>query len=245
MNLDQFFKEHNKVAIAFSGGVDSAYLLHEAIKSKVDVCAYYVKSQFQPQFEYDDATRLANQLGARLKVIELDILAFDDVIKNSEQRCYYCKQKIFSSIKANAIADGYTTLLDGTNASDSVNERHGMKALKELKVLSPLRICGLTKGDIRQLSKEAGLFTWNKSAYACLATRIKPNEKITQASLEKIEFCEGYMMKLGFDGHRVRVSENNATILIEPSQAELYSIFENQILNEFNNIFDEIKSSSR
>lgn len=240
MELKEFFEKVNSVAVAFSGGVDSAYLLYMAKKYAKNVKAYYVKSQFQPQFEYEDAMRLAKELDADIKVIELDVLACDDVKKNPENRCYFCKQKIFSAIKKAAFDDGFSVLLDGTNASDSSADRPGMKALEELKVLSPLRICKLDKATIRSLSNEAKLFTWNKPAYACLATRIKPNEKITLEALNKVENAEMFMMKIGFYNHRVRVSNNIATVLVAKEQLDLLNENKNEIINEFNKLFDEV-----
>lgn len=240
MDLKGFFEKFNKVAIAFSGGVDSAFLLYSALKFGAEVTAYYVKSQFQPQFEYDDAVRLVKELNANLKVIELDVLQFEDVRKNPENRCYFCKQKIFSLILNEAKNDGYSVVLDGTNASDSTADRPGMKALEELKILSPLRMCNLDKSTIRELSKQAGLFTWDKPAYACLATRIKPNEEITNKALTKVEKAEKFMMKLGFSNHRVRVSNNVATVLVVRNQTHLLNEHKATIIEEFNELFDNV-----
>lgn len=171
MELAEFFKDHPKVALAFSGGVDSSYLLYAALQNGADVHAYYVKSAFQPQFELEDAQKLAKQVGAKLTIMQANVLANETVVANPKNRCYYCKQVIFTGIGKQAAQDGYTTLLDGTNASDDAADRPGMKALQELSVLSPLRLCGLTKTEIRKRSKAAGLFTWDKPSYACLATR--------------------------------------------------------------------------
>ena len=171
MTLTEFFHQNQKAAIAFSGGVDSAYLLYAALQSGADVRAYYVKSAFQPQFELDDARRLAETLSADMSVLDDDILADETVAANPPDRCYHCKRRIFSAIASAAAADGYTLLLDGTNASDDAGDRPGMRALRELSVRSPLRECSLTKPEIRRLSREAGLFSWDKPAYACLATR--------------------------------------------------------------------------
>ena len=204
MNLQEFFKENPKVALAFSGGVDSSYLLYAAMKYGADVKAYYVKSLFQPQFEMDDAMRLAEQLKAPVRVLRADVLSDPVVVSNPSNRCYYCKKVVFSSIAQAALADGYTVLLDGTNASDDAGDRPGMRALQELQVLSPLRLCGLTKPEIRRLSKEARLFTWDKPAYACLATRIPTGEKITAEKLSATESAEGELFAMGFTDFRVR-----------------------------------------
>lgn len=204
MTLQEFFGAHPKAALAFSGGVDSSYLLYAARQLGADVKAYYVKTAFQPEFEYQDALRLASQLGADIQVLTLDVLACPDVTVNPKNRCYFCKQHIFGNILRQAKADGYDTVLDGTNASDQVSDRPGMKALQEMKALSPLRLTGLTKAEIRSLSHEAGLFTWDKPSYACLATRIPTGTEITGADLARTEWAEDHLMSLGFRDLRVR-----------------------------------------
>ena len=223
MELKDFFKDHPECAVAFSGGVDSSYLLLEAVRSARRVTAYYVKSAFQPQFEYEDALRLAGQIGAQLCVIPVDVLSCEDVAVNPHNRCYYCKRQIFSAIIEKAAGDGYSVILDGTNASDSAGERPGMKALGELSVLSPLRICGLTKDEIRQRSKQAGLFTWDKPAYACLATRIPEGMRITPGLLARTERAENALMELGFSDFRVRTRVEGALLQLTAAQAGLYA----------------------
>ncbi len=218
MTLQDFFMNHPKVAIAFSGGVDSAYLLYAATRYAGKVQAYYIKSEFQPQFELDDAVRLAEELQTDLKILNLNILAVPCVSDNPANRCYYCKKAIFTEITHAAKADGFAVLLDGTNASDDAGDRPGMKALQELSVLSPLRECGLTKTEVRRLSKEAGLFTWNKPAYACLATRIPTAEKITAGKLEATEIAEDFLFSLGFTDFRVRMQDGNAKIQLPEGQ---------------------------
>ena len=205
MNLQDFFTEHNKVALGFSGGVDSSYLLYAAKKYGAEGQPYFVKTAFQPAFELEDAKALAAEVGAKMHVIHLDIFTHPTVIANNAMRCYHCKQQIFGAIVAQAKADGYTVLIDGTNASDDADDRPGMRALRELHVLSPLRMCGITKSEVRKLSKEAGLFTWNKPSYACLATRIPTDTAITQEALTKTEQAEAIMAEFGFSDFRVRL----------------------------------------
>lgn len=240
MDIKAFFKKYNSAAIAFSGGVDSAFLLYCAKKCGADVTAYYVNSAFQPQFEFDDAKRIASELEIPLKIIETNILDYDEVRRNDPLRCYYCKRRIFSQIKAQAKNDGYSVILDGTNASDDSGDRPGMKALEELKVLSPLRLCGYTKDEIRKQAKNAGLFVWNKPAYACLATRIKPNEEITPNALNFVEKAEMFMMNLGFKNIRVRVSQNEATIILKDNNQELLKEKRNIIEKEFLQYFNKV-----
>lgn len=234
MNLSDFFRENSKLALAFSGGVDSSYLLYAAIAHGADVRAYYVKSVFQPQFEFDDAMRLAKELGADMRVLSVDVLADSMVADNPDNRCYYCKKVIFTTIAQAAEKAGYKILIDGTNASDDAGDRPGMKALKELAVRSPLRECGLTKDDIRRLSKEAGLFTWDKPAYACLATRIPAGEKITEGKLEKTERAEAYLSSLGFSDFRVRMLGNAARVQVREEQLRL-------LIDKRREIVDELK----
>ncbi len=214
MTLETFFKENPRVALAFSGGVDSAYLLYAAIRCKADVKAYYVKSAFQPQFELEDARRLVQELGANFQVLELDVLREESVASNPENRCYFCKKMIFDKILSAAKADGFSVVMDGTNASDDAQDRPGMAALRELQVRSPLRDAGVCKAEIRRRSQEVGLFTFDKPAYACLATRIPTGERITKAKLERTERAEQYLSELGFRDFRVRSSADTAKIQI-------------------------------
>ena len=220
MNLSQFWKENPKAAIAFSGGVDSAYLLYSATQSGAKVKAYYAKTAFQPAFELADAKKLANQLGAEMEILSIDVLSVPLVAENPKNRCYYCKTAIFSAISAAAKADGFDLLLDGTNASDEASDRPGMQALKELSVRSPLRECGLTKKEIRRLSKEAGLFTYGKPAYACLATRIPTGDTITPEKLSRTEEAEGYLHSLDLRDFRVRTLGDSARIQVTESDLE-------------------------
>lgn len=220
MNLQNFFKLHRRAALAFSGGVDSAYLLYAGIQYGCDIHAYYVKSAFQPQFELEDALHLVKELGAKLTVLEPNVLAEPMIRQNPSNRCYYCKKLIFSSITKAAKQDGYELLIDGTNASDNADDRPGMRALQELSVLSPLRECGLTKDEIRRLSKEAGLFTWNKPSYACLATRIPAGTEITKEKLFITEHAEKLLWDMGFSDFRIRMSGNDAKIQLKEEQFE-------------------------
>ncbi len=240
MKLIEFFREYPKVAIAFSGGVDSSYLLYAALESGVDAIAYYVNSDFQPKFELEDAKRLANQLGARLEIIELDVLSHDEIAKNPSNRCYYCKNAIFKEIINRAKKDGYSVIIDGTNASDEVSDRPGMKALQELSVLSPLRLSGITKSEVRQLSKEAGLFTWDKPAYACLATRIQPETEITKEMLVKTEQSEDFLSSIGFTDFRVRMIGNSAKIQIPEAQLSDLIKKRSEILKVLSKYYDSV-----
>ena len=240
MTLQGFFTQYPKTALAFSGGVDSSYLLYAARQYAQKVSAYYVKSQFQPQFEMDDAIRLTSWLGIELHVLPADILSVPHVAENPQDRCYFCKQAIFSTIMKAAAADGYSVLLDGTNASDEEGDRPGMRALRELSVLSPLRLCGLTKQDVRNLSRAAGLFTWNKHAYACLATRIPTGEFITHRKLEAAEEAESFLSSLGFSDFRVRSSNGTAKIFLREEQMQLLLQHRSEILKKLKEYYHSV-----
>jgi len=231
MTLPEFFQANPRAAVAFSGGTDSAYLLYAAARYARQVRAYCARSPFQPAFEWEDARRLAGELGVGLRAVELDVLALPEVAANPPERCYHCKRAVFSAISQAARADGFPLLIDGTNASDDAAGRPGMRALEELSVRSPLRECGLTKGEVRRLSKEAGLFTWDKPAYACLATRIPAGEEITREKLQKTEAAESLLFSLGFSDFRVRLLGGRATIQLPEGQLPLLLERRGQVLD--------------
>ena len=238
--LNQFFADHPRIALAFSGGVDSAYLLYAAVKAGCDVRPYYVKTAFQPEFEFADAKHLAQQLGVEMRVIEKDILAVENVRANPANRCYFCKRALFASILSAAQQDGCPVLIDGTNASDDADDRPGMRALRELEVRSPLREAGLTKSEIRMLSKEAGLFTWNKPAYACLATRIPSGTAIDSDTLKRIERSEDALRAMGFSDLRVRVMGSVAKLQLPEVQFILAAEKRADILAALSDDFESV-----
>lgn len=240
MELKQFFETYPEAAIAFSGGVDSAYLLYAAKQYGKRVKAYYVKTAFQPQFELEDAFRLAEELGAEMRVLEVDILCDTTVTTNPADRCYHCKKTLFSHILKAAKADGFSVVLDGTNASDEASDRPGMRAISELSVCSPLRECGLTKKQIRQLSKDAGLFTHDKPAYACLATRIPTGEEITISKLQRTERAEAFLSQMGFRDFRVRCQGNTAKIQVQETDLPVLIQHRDAILTELKKYYTSV-----
>ena len=218
MQLEEFFQENPRLALAFSGGTDSALVLYLAKKYGCDLHAYFVKGPFQPRFELHDARRLSDQYDVPMTVLEFDALAHPQIRANAPDRCYHCKHAVFECILHAAQADGYTLLIDGTNASDDDADRPGMQALKELQVRSPLRECGITKPQVRALSREAGLFTWDKPAYACLATRIPTGTELDADTLQRVEYAEDVLHGLGFSDFRVRVVGTMAKIQLPEAQ---------------------------
>lgn len=241
MDIEGFFREYPETAVAFSGGTDSSYLLYTASKYAARTKGYYVKTAFQPSFELDDAVRFAAMYNIDLKVIETDIFEDSAILSNLPERCYLCKKKIMGEILRSAADDGFTVLADGTNASDDSSDRPGMKALEEMKILSPLRMCGLGKQEIRRLSHEAGLFTAFKPAYACLATRIRTGIPITRENLERTEWAENFLFELGFTDFRVRTEQNNtARLEIRKDQTELFEQFRSEITGRLSEKYDSV-----
>ena len=205
MPLQDFLKHNPRIAVAYSGVVDSSFLIYAAKAAGCDVHAYFIKSPFQPELEHDDAVRFANSISVPLTIGTLDVLNEHNIVNNTADRCYYCKSAIMSRLRELAGADGYTVLCDGTNADDDELDRPGMRALREQGVLSPLRDSGLTKEEIRRLSEQEGLFTSNKPSYSCLATRIPTGTIITEELLGKIERSENALLDMGFTDFRVRL----------------------------------------
>ncbi|MBR6431053.1 MAG: ATP-dependent sacrificial sulfur transferase LarE [Oscillospiraceae bacterium] len=238
--LRQFFQKHPKVALAFSGGSDSGYLLHTAVTCGAKVQPYYAKSAFQPYAELYDAEAFARALGLTLRVCQVDILRAPHVAFNPPDRCYWCKRALFSAIVRQASADGYLTVIDGTNASDSVDERPGIRALRELEILSPLRLAGISKDEIRILSRAAGLKTWNKPPHRCLTTHVVPGEQLTEQLLMAVTNSERSLEALGFQYFRLRCSSSGITIRVSPSQLELVLQKREQLLQALQQYFKTV-----
>lgn len=237
--LQAYFNRHPKVLLGFSGGVDSAFLLAAAKEAGAEAIACFVKTPFQPQFELEDAQRLADELGIQPQVIPGDPLSDPLVVRNDAKRCYYCKRIIFSALRRYADEIG-ATLIDGTNATDPEEDRPGMQALRELSVESPLRLCGWGKADIRAESKRMGLFTWEKPSYACLATRIPTGTPIDAETLRKVEGAEDALFSLGFSDFRVRVFHGAAKLQLPEKDWHLTEELRRDICQKVGKYFDTV-----
>ena len=214
-------KALGSAAVAFSGGVDSAFLLKAARDALGDraVAVTAISAAF-PQSEADEAAELCRRLGVRQITLKFDILSVPEFESNPPDRCYHCKKALMTMLGKAARDEGFEQLAEGSNADDVGDYRPGMKALAELGVISPLRDAGLSKREIRELSKRFGLPTWDKPSYACLATRIPYGEVITKQKLSMIGEAEQLLHGMGFIQSRVRAHGQLARIEITPDRFE-------------------------
>ncbi len=210
------------LAVAFSGGVDSTYLLHEAVKAgKKKVTALIMKTPSVPERELDEAVAFCKSRGISFFVLPADPFSAAGFRENGRDRCYICKHFLFSALLEKAKEEGIPFVADGTNADDRKEFRPGLRALKELDIRSPLAEAGLTKKEIRELSEKEGLPTWNKPSFSCLATRFPYGEELTVEKLRRTEAAENLLAELGFTQRRVRVHGNLARIEVLPAEIPL------------------------
>jgi pyridinium-3,5-biscarboxylic acid mononucleotide sulfurtransferase len=218
--LLSYLKGMGKVAVAFSGGVDSSFLL-AAVKIALGdhAVGITIASPALPVYELEDAKHIAQLIGIRHVIIQSDEIE-DSVINNPVNRCYFCKKEEYGIIKEEAAKLGISHVIDGSNADDMKDYRPGMKARDEIQVSSPLQKIGMTKDEIRQFSKTLELPTWDKPAYACLFSRIPYGQKINMDDLAKIEKAEKFFIDHGFRTVRVRCHNDLARIEVASSDIE-------------------------
>ncbi len=220
--LDEILARCESVVLGYSGGVDSTLLLRKSldILGADNVLAVTAASATYDPDEVDEATRLAEELGApheRVVSAELEVEGF---LENPPERCYYCKADLYGDLQAMARQRGFRTVIDGSHAEDALDYRPGLKALDERGIVSPLKEAGFTKEDIRALSRRLGLSTWDKPANACLASRLPYGESITTAKLERVGRAERVLREAGFGVVRVRHHGDVARIEVPPADRE-------------------------
>ena len=210
-NLDSLIKNSGKTVIAFSGGVDSSFLLHRANYIAGDsILAITVRTTYMSLHETEEAVEFARLFEIHHLIIDIPIP--ENIKYNPTERCYFCKKTIFGHIIKYANENGYISVFDGTNADDLLETRPGIRALKELNVISPLAEVGMTKQDIRKYAKKLNLTVWAKPAMSCLLTRIPHETEITDRMLRMIEKAETILFDYGYPGSRVRIHGNVARI---------------------------------
>jgi len=210
-----------RVVIAYSGGVDSSFLLKTAIETlgREKVLPVIAESPSYPETEFVFAKKLARELGANLKTVKTKELSCPDFISNPVNRCYFCKSELFSTLEKIREQYGFNYIIDGSNFDDRADYRPGVKAGEELGVRSPLKEAKLTKAEIRNISKTMGLSTWDKPALACLASRIPYGEDITPEKLERINKAESFIRENGI--RHVRVRHHGSTARIEVDEKDI------------------------
>lgn len=235
-HLKELLKETGGVAVAFSAGVDSTFLLrvaHEVLGERV--IAVTVRSPLVPRHELDEAEEFCRQEGVRHEFIDFDALSVSAVVANPADRCYHCKKEVFGRILEFAHAHGLAAVVEGSNLDDDGDYRPGRRAIQELGIRSPLHEAGLTKSEIRALSREMGLPTWSKPSFACLASRFPYGERITAAGLERVERAERWLMDagLGLTQLRVRSHGDLARIEVPPESIMRLAAHANEIAAAF------------
>ena len=237
--LKRIIRQSGGAVIAFSGGVDSTFLArvaHDELGSRA--LAVTVQSETYPSFQTEEATKIAKSIGIRHRTAESHELDIPEFSRNAPDRCYHCKIELFTLLKQIAADEGLPAVFEGSNTDDTSDYRPGLKAIKELGIISPLMMAELAKNEVRELSQSMGLQTWNKPSFACLASRFPYWDSITSEKLDMVDRAEAFLRETGFKQFRVR---HHSTIArIELSSEDFTKITDKTVREKITNKFKEI-----
>jgi len=229
-DLINILKSMQSAVLAYSGGVDSTFLLKALQNSGIRTLAVTAVSEITPLNDLHIANEMTAGLGIEHRIIETDAMLKEEFLQNTPERCFFCKDELFRKLTAIAGSEGYTFLLDGSNVDDTMDYRPGIRAASKYHVRSPLTEAALSKKEIRELSRQLDLSTWDKPSSPCLATRFPYGQRITKGALERVGKAEDFLRGLGFHEVRVRVHDMVARIEVGEEEIGLLLISERRSL---------------
>jgi uncharacterized protein len=217
--LLEILKSMKSALLAYSGGVDSTLLLKAMQVSDIKAFAVTASSEIIPQRDVAAAQQMAGEMGIAHRILKTDELSIEEFVSNSPERCFFCKDELFKKLEAIALSEGYEFILDGSIVDDTVDHRPGRRAAMKYRIRSPLIEGRFSKKEIRELSRQFGLSTWDKPSSPCLATRFPYNQRITKEALRRVETAENFLRSLGL--REIRVRDHGCVARIEVSEEEI------------------------
>ncbi|OGW55690.1 MAG: TIGR00268 family protein [Nitrospirae bacterium RBG_13_43_8] len=221
-DLINILKSMHSAVLAYSGGVDSTFLLKALQNSGIRTLAVTTVSEITPISDLHMANEMTAELGIEHRIVETDIMLKEEFLRNTPERCFFCKDELFKKLTVITSAKGYTFLIDGSNVDDTLDYRPGTRAASKYRVRSPLTEAGLSKKEIRELSRQLNLSTWDRPSSPCLATRFPYGQRITKGAIERVGKAEDFLRGLGF--HEVRVRVHDEIARIEVDEGEIGSL---------------------
>jgi uncharacterized protein len=223
-HLINILKDMQSVLLAYSGGVDSTFLLKTIQLSGIRTLAVTAVSEITPYNDLLTAKRIAEELDIDYRIIKTDVLSREEFVSNTPDRCFFCKDGLYGKLTDIALSEGYTFLLDGSNIDDTLDYRPGRKAAVKYNIRSPLIEAGFSKKEVREFSRQLGLSTWDKPSSTCLSTRFPYGRRITREALKRVENAEEFLRSMGFNKIRVRDHGSIARIEVEEDKIGLFMI---------------------
>jgi uncharacterized protein len=218
-NLIEILTDMQSAVLAYSGGVDSTFLLKALQISGIKILAVTAVSETTPSIDFLTAKKMTSEFGIEHRVIKTEELSIEEFVNNTPDRCFFCKDELFKKLSDIASSEGYRCVLDGSNVDDTSDFRPGRIAATKYNVRSPLIEAGITKEEVRKLSRQLGLSTWDKPSSPCLSSRFPYGQRITKEALQRVEKAEDFLRSLGF--HEIRVRDHNGIARIEVGEDEI------------------------